>query len=82
MAVALVRPHANILAISESGNISLNSLFAWSLDKKAILCLAMNMVHKDSALMVLLLMSRLKKDDTDLEAAIAFPASLCRLVLI
>ncbi len=81
MAVALVRPHANFLAISESGNISLNSLFAWSLDKKAI-CLAMNMVHKDSALVVVLLMSRLKKDDTDLVAAIAFPASLCRLVLI
>ena len=42
MAVVLVRAQEKFLAISESGNIVLKSLVAWSLDKKARLCLATN----------------------------------------
>ena len=49
---------------------------------KARLCLAVNIAHRDSALMVLWLLSSLKNDSTDREDAIAFPASLCFLVLM
>ena len=49
IAVVFVRPHANFFAISESGNIFGKSLVAWSLARKAILCLATNMDHRVSA---------------------------------
>ncbi len=61
IAMALVRPQANFLVISKSGNNSQNNLFAWSLARKARLCLAINIAHKDSALMVKLLLSGLKR---------------------
>ena len=49
MAVVLVRAQENFLAISESGNITLKSLVAWSLERKARLCLETNVAHLTSA---------------------------------
>ena len=67
--------------ISESGNISLNSLFACSLVKKARLCFAVNKDHIASALMVLCWMSGLKKDVTDLDVEATLAISLWCFVL-
>jgi hypothetical protein len=45
MPVVLVRPQENFLAISKSGNITLKSLVAWSLERKSRLCVATNVAH-------------------------------------
>ena len=82
MAVHLVLAHPNFLAMSESGNIWEKSLLAWSLDRKAKLCLTTNIDHLVSASMTPFDTSGLKNAATDCVAEASAAKDLCFFPLI
>ena len=70
MAVHLVRAHENLVATSESLKILAKSFVAWSLFRKARLCLATNKAQRLSASIVSRAIFGRKISDLDEDAAI------------
>ena len=79
IAVHFVRAQENFFAVSESLKILLNSFVAWSLFKKARLCLATNRAHRASASITRSVEADWTKEDIDLDEEAALDISMWRL---